>query len=105
MRLLDTLAVCYRGRRITSEGSESHRPRGAMTGAEGAVDVRFGSLADISQHIRDVRVTLKSGHCSGPQSMSATCHKRTYSLAASVPKQPSCDVSATCFRLLLSGGT
>jgi hypothetical protein len=37
VRLLDTLAVCYRGRRITSEGSESHRPRGAMTGAEGAV--------------------------------------------------------------------
>jgi hypothetical protein len=34
VRLLDTLAVCYRGRRITSEGSESHRPRGAMTGAE-----------------------------------------------------------------------
>jgi hypothetical protein len=29
VRLPDTLAVCYRGRRITSEGSESHRPRGA----------------------------------------------------------------------------
>jgi hypothetical protein len=43
VRLLDTLAVCYRGRRITSEGSESHRPRGAMTGAEGAVDICFGS--------------------------------------------------------------
>ena len=62
MRLLDMLAVCYRGRRITSEGSESHRPRGAMTGAEGAVDVCFGSLADIGVEISDVRFTLKSGH-------------------------------------------
>ena len=26
------------------------------------LNVRFGSLADISQHIRDVRFTLKSGH-------------------------------------------
>jgi hypothetical protein len=62
VRLLDTLAVCYRGRRITSEGSESHRPRGAMTGAEGAVDVCFGSLADIRERIRDVRFGPRSGH-------------------------------------------
>jgi hypothetical protein len=60
VRLLDTLAVCYRGRRITSEDSESHRPRGAMTGAEGAVDVCFGSLADISQSLSPSALHLKA---------------------------------------------
>ena len=62
MRLLDTLAVCYRGRRITSEGSESHRPRGAMTGAEGAVDVCFGSLVAIRRVNLHVRVLPETGH-------------------------------------------
>jgi hypothetical protein len=62
VRLLDTLAVCYRGRRITSESSESHRPRGAMTGAEGAVDVCFGSFSDIGVCIINVCFALKSRH-------------------------------------------
>jgi hypothetical protein len=61
VRLLDTLAVCYRGRRITSEGSESHGPRGAMAGAEGAVDVCFGSLADIEIVITACPRTSGSG--------------------------------------------
>ena len=39
-------------------------------------DVRFGSLADIGERIRDVRFTPKSGHAQRPASMSALCQWR-----------------------------
>jgi len=41
-------------------------------------DVRFGSLADIGQPIRDVRFAPESGHCSPAAQMSAMCQKRTW---------------------------
>ena len=42
-------------------------------------NVRFGSLADISERIRDVRFTPNSGHFVSALSMSALCQKPTTS--------------------------
>ena len=39
--------------------------------------VRFGSLADIGEGIRDVRFTPEKRTCSSSASMSAMCHERT----------------------------
>ena len=39
--------------------------------------VRFGSLADTDERIRDVRFALESGHPPASASMSAKCQKRT----------------------------
>jgi hypothetical protein len=41
-------------------------------------NVCYGSLADISEPIRDVRLLLKSGRAECRQSMSAKCHFRTH---------------------------
>jgi hypothetical protein len=49
VRLLDTLAVCYRGRRIGFREPQTARRN---DWAEGAVDVCFGSLADMSGYMK-----------------------------------------------------
>jgi hypothetical protein len=41
-------------------------------------DVRFGSLADIRERIRDVRFTPKSAHAASPLKESALCQKFRY---------------------------
>ena len=49
----------------------------AQPGLCSRMNVRFGSLADIGQPIRDVRFTPQKQTCSSSESMSAKCHQET----------------------------